>query len=203
MISLFAGFAMAVGSPAGHAQNYQPREINGVGDSARFPISIGIFERHRIFAYSAGLEDVSVGYNSAEPGYRSGSTIYFYPVYNRIGDAAANLELEFATVKAQISRYPGGRWVEDRATVKVHQDSGPVGGLSATYRFKAQFFGEERELFSELQLFVIGERFVKFRHTYPAEHREFLRLQIDNLMATLKWEDVDEEELIRALSHAL
>lgn len=195
--------ACATDTSTGYAPNDKPRELTVQSDSTRFPPSVGIFERHKVIAYRAGLKDVSIGYNSGDPQYRSGSTVYFYPVYDRIGDAAANLEHEFEAVKAQISRYPGGTWIEERALVQVKQPSGPISGLSATYRFRTWFFGAERDVYSELQLFMLGERFVKFRHTYPVEHEDFLRPEIDNFMTKLRWEDVDEEALALALGQTL
>ena len=185
------------------AQDQQIREIIGVGESLRFPRRVGIFDRGPVFAYAEGLQDVSIGYNSTEGADAAVSTIYIYPVYDRVGDAETTFNWEFDTTKAQIARYPGGSWEVRREAVDTLQPAGPIEGLSATYRFRTSFMGEIREVFSELHLFMLGDRFVKFRHTYPVELEDFIRPHLDDLMASLRWADVDEREMAISLGQEL
>ena len=177
-----------------------PREIEGVGDSVEFPREVGSFTRGKILAYATGLTDVSIGYNFRSGKNFAASTIYFYPVYHPGPTAAASLDREFETVKSHMDRFPSGCWVERRAPVQVGQASGPREGLTATYLYVAALRGEAVEVFTVLHLFLIGDHFVKFRHTYPVVSADLYRPDIDALMRTLKWEGIDESNIAAALS---
>lgn len=175
------------------------REITGVGESARFPQRVGIFQRERVLAYAEGFHDVSIGYRSTDARQPAVSTIYLYPAYTQLRDFETTQEWEFRFTKGQIARYPDGDWVWEREEVDVLQRSGQVEGISATYRFRTTFFGELREVQTELHLFLLGDRFVKFRHSYPAELEEEIEPHIDELMASLSWEDAEPKDVATSL----
>lgn len=183
--------------PAG--QNVTVLEINAVGDSIEFPLQVGTFRRGQVLAYASDLTDISIGYNSRAAKYPAASTVYFYPIRRPGATAAVSLEREFEAVKAAMARFPGGRWVERRATVQVEQASGLREGLTATYRYQARLSGEAVEVFTVLHLFLDNGRFVKFRHTYPVVSAALYRRDIDELMMTLKWEGIDDSNVAAAL----
>jgi len=176
------------------------RQLHIVGYSDNFPNVVGPFARTQIFAYGVGLEDISIGYNSTVGRQPSATTLYLYPVYDPQNDAAATLELEFQQVKSAMARSPNGRWIVRRAQAVVEQPSGPVDGLTATYRYTIDYQGQPVELLTVVHLFLEGDRFIKFRHTYPALDADFYRTVIEDLMSSLKWLGTTEQNVEARLS---
>ncbi len=202
--ALLLGLAvLGVNPVSAPAQAPQIREITGFGESDHFPLRNGIFRRTHILAYGTAMEDVSIGYNSTAGRFPAATTLYLYPVYNPQGGATATLAYEFEEVKTAIDRFPGGRWTAPREAVVVTQSTGPVAGLSATYRYQASFRGQPVELFTVLHLFLEGDRFVKFRHTYPVVDADLYRPAIDALMSRLKWTGVDANNIAARLGQPL
>lgn len=185
-----------------NSQNYQVREITAVGDSEYFPLRSGSFLRTRIFAYGAEMEDISIGYNSTVGEQPSATTVYFYPANRPQGNAVATLEFEFENVKKTMARHPGGQWEVRREQVVVEQPSGPVEGLTATYRYTTKYQGRSIELLTVLHLFLDDDRLIKFRHTYPASDADFYRALIENLMSELRWLGVNAQNVGARLGQA-
>lgn len=128
------------------------------GDSGfHFPARVGSFARFAGHQYDARGRDVSVGYNGDIP---SVVTVYVFPA----GDA--DLEAALVAQSADVlNAYPGAQVVE-RRRVQVSPDD--VSAESVSFAFSAMFQGKEQPLRSELVLARHGERFVKYRITYPA-----------------------------------
>jgi hypothetical protein len=128
------------------------------GDSGfHFPARVGSFARFTGHQYDAQGRDVSVGYNGDIP---SVVTVYVFP--------AGSEDLESALVAQSadvLNAYPGAQVVERRS---VQVSPADVNAELVSFAFSAVFQGKEQPLRSELVLARYGERFIKYRITYPA-----------------------------------
>lgn len=133
-----------------------PGELVHLDSGFAFPARIGSFARVTGFQYDRAGRDISIGYDGDIP---STVTVYVYPATSQ--DFESVLVAQSAQVLAS---YPGAR-VTGRRTVQV-----TPAGISAeavSFSFSAVFQGSEQALHSELVLARHGERFIKYRITYP------------------------------------
>jgi hypothetical protein len=133
-----------------------PGELVHRDSGFAFPARIGSFARYQGYQYDELGRDISVGYNGDIP---SVVTVYVFPS----GDA----DLESALVEQSadvLAAYPDAR-VTDRRTIQVTPEGVPAECVS--FAFSAIFHGKEQVLHSDLVLARHGERFIKYRITYP------------------------------------
>lgn len=133
-----------------------PGELIHADSGFAFPARLGSFARFQGHQYDDSGRDISVGYNGDIP---STVTVYVYPADGIDLDAA--LTTQSASV---LAAYPGAR-VTGRRTVQVTPEEIPA--VSVSFAFSAAFLGKEQPLHSELVLARFGDRFVKYRITYP------------------------------------
>jgi hypothetical protein len=127
------------------------------GDSGvHFPARIGSFSRFSGYQYDKRGRDISVGYNGDIP---SVVTVYVFP--------AEGQDIETALVEQSadvLTAYPDAQ-VVGRRTVQVTPEEIPAEAVSFT--FSTNFHGKQQPVHSELVLARHGERFIKYRITYP------------------------------------
>jgi hypothetical protein len=121
-----------------------------------FPPRIGTFLRSQAHQYDARGEDISVGYTGEIP---SAITVYVYPTAGR------TLEADLVSHSADlIKAYPGAT-ILSRRQVEVTPQG--VDAELVSFAFTSVFLGREQPLHAELVLARHGDRFVKYRITYP------------------------------------
>lgn len=134
-----------------------PGEIIHEDSGFTFPARIGSFARVSGFQYDASGRDISIGYDGDIP---SMVTVYVYPAGNH------DFESVLVSQSAQVLiAHPGAR-VTGRRT--VHVTPAGVSAEAVSFSFSGNFQGRQQPLHSELVLARHGERFVKYRITYPA-----------------------------------
>lgn len=133
-----------------------PGELIHNDSGFTFPARIGSFARFQGHQYDERGRDISVGYNGDIP---SMVTVHVYPAGNVDFDAAVTTQS--ASV---LAAYPGAR-VTGRRMVQVTPEEIPA--VAVSFEFSAAFNGKEQPLHSELVLARCGDRFVKYRITYP------------------------------------
>lgn len=152
--------ACATAPPGTNAQPFltgaTPGELIHKDSGIAFPARIGSFARFQGHQYDDGGRDISVGYNGDIP---SVVTVYVYP------SDGSDLESALTTQSASVlAAYPGAK-VVGRRTVQV--TPADISAESVSFAFSAPFLGKEQPLHSELVLARHGERFIKYRITYP------------------------------------
>lgn len=142
--------------PAPFKAGELPGELVHADSGFHFPARIGSFARVSGHQYDAAGRDVSVGYNGDIP---SVVTVYVFPAAGE--DIEAALVAQSADV---LAAYPGAQVVDRR---RVQVSPADVSAEAVSFRFSAMFQGKEQPLLSELVLARHGERFIKYRITYP------------------------------------
>lgn len=133
-----------------------PGELIHKDSGIAFPARIGSFARFQGHQYDDGGRDISVGYNGDIP---SVVTVYVYP------SDGTDMESALTTQSASVlAAYPGAK-VVGRRTVRV--TPADISAESVSFAFSAPFLGKEQQLHSELVLARHGDRFIKYRITYP------------------------------------
>lgn len=134
-----------------------PGELVHKDSGFAFPSRIGSFLRVTGHQYDAQGRDISVGYNGDIPVV---VTVYVYPA------GTQSLEADLLEQSAMVLGAHPGATVTGRGTVHVTPDE--LDAESVAFSFSADFYGKNQPLHSELVLARHGERFVKYRITYPA-----------------------------------
>jgi hypothetical protein len=134
----------------------EPGELIHKDSGFAFPARIGSFARFQGYQYDHRGRDISVGYNGDIP---SVVTVYVFPTEGK--DLEAALTSQSAGV---LAAYPDAKVLE-RKTVHVTPED--ISAESVSFAFSAEFAGKEQALHSELVLARVGDRFVKYRITYP------------------------------------
>jgi hypothetical protein len=162
LAGISAGLLLAAcATPLPPAQPFRagasPGELIHKDSGFSFPARVGTFARFQGHQYDSQGRDISVGYNGDIP---SVVTIYVYPSEgNDLEDALTSQSADV------LAAYPGAK-VVGRRTVGV--TPADISAESVTFAFSAMFFGKQQPLHSELVLARHGDRFIKYRITYPA-----------------------------------
>ena len=155
---LLAGCATR--GPAPEPAPFRPGDVPGElvhADSGfAFPARIGSFARFQGHQYDKDGRDISVGYTGDIP---SLVTVYVFPA----GDTDLESALTAQSV-AVLRAYPGAK-VTGRRRVQVTPEAIPA--VAVSFQFSADFQGREQALHSELVLAQRGDRYIKYRITYP------------------------------------
>ena len=145
----------------------------------RFPARLGVFVRGDTQQYDEAGQDLSVTY---EAGVLIVATIYEYPTGGK------TVWTEFADRKDEIkSVHKDARLLhEGEVTIhpghKARRGSKAVFAISQGYHY--QFPGPYR---SDLLVFGRGNRFIEYRFSYPAAHRERAEIEIAKFIDALAW----------------
>ena len=150
-----------------------------------YPRVLGSFYRTDITRYDATGENASVGYNYFE---ETGDTLiaftaYVYPAANESLDDA----LKSATNDVKSERR--GVKVLGTTPAKTQQAGQTYEGRKTTFQYEDKFGGrgEKQKLMSELYLFKKGDRFVKYRVTYPAAAAAQAQQRLAGFLSAFPW----------------
>ena len=172
-----------------------PAELSGVGDSPSFPLQVGPFRRGDITVYAPDFADFSISYNLNEPDRKAAVTVYMTAVDFVAREGLDTEESYFAASKAGVlGAHPKAHLLEE-SRVEVAQDVGTLAGVRAVYSFEAVFAGRKQEVQSELYVFRHGDRFIKFRQTYPVRYAPAVTNELRRLMTLLQWSNVEYRPL--------
>lgn len=153
-----------------------PGEIIHPDSGFHFPARIGSFARVAGHQYDAQGRDISVGYNGDIPAV---VTVYVFPAGGQ--DLQAALVDQSADV---LTAYPDAQ-VVDRRTVQV--TPGEISAESVSFAFSAMFHGRQQPVHSELVLAQHGERFVKYRITYPVDLADLAAEDSSKFLQHFSW----------------
>lgn len=154
----------------------QPGELIHRDSGFHFPARIGSFARFTGYQYDAEGRDISVGYNGDIP---SVVTVYVFP--------AGDEDLETALVQQSadvLIAYPGAQ-VTGRRKVQVTPEG--IEAEAVSFSFSTMFHGTRQPVHSELVLARYGDRFVKYRITYPQEIADIAGEDSDKFLRHFDW----------------
>lgn len=153
---LLAACASTPAPPQPFIAGESPGELIHEDSGIHFPARIGSFARFTGHQYDAQGRDISVGYNGDIP---SVVTVYVFPT------GGQNIESALVAQSADVlTAYPDAR-VTERRTVQV--TPGEIPAEAVSFSFSAMFYGKQQTVHSELVLARHGDRFIKYRITYP------------------------------------
>ncbi|HEX8372591.1 MAG TPA: hypothetical protein VF585_07415 [Chthoniobacterales bacterium] len=141
-----------------------------------FPPHVGAFARVDATQYDTTGQDVSVGYNS---GVLIAATVYVYPAGGR------SLETEFASRRAEILASHSGASAIGQRTITVTPRR--ISARVASFSYAGIFARTRQQLGSELVLALHGDKFVKYRFTYPASHADRASAEINQFTRSFSW----------------
>ena len=170
-----AWIALSLAPAAAQQRIDRPGTVDHPSAGAHFPEQVGLFRRSSVVQYDPAGTDVSASYELSHGGDRLVVTVYVYPAAHleagpaRSGDAAraTACRREIASVGQVIEtqpQYHGARQLEEGAAPVVSDVAGAL-SLRTVHSFTASFFGSEREVRSETDLYCfVGDRWlVKYR----------------------------------------
>jgi len=148
-----------------------------------FPPRVGSFERAQIVEYDSYGMDVGVGYN--DPKESIAMTVYVYPISQNAPNDTLNRH--FIICKGIVLAQHAGALLVVDDPVQIAPAGIQHTGLRAAFTYTDKFEHKRQPLRSELYLFTHGQRFVKYRVTYPAGRQAEAELAIRELMTQLAW----------------
>ena len=149
----------------------------------RFPPRIGSFEREQVTEYDRQGQDVGVGYNDVSRGVAI--TVFVYPIPQRPPNDT--LSGHFTTCKAEVlGRHSGAQLVSEEAA-QIFPAGVQHSGQHATFTYTEIFAHQRQALRSELYLFTHGQRFIKYRTTYPVGQQAIAESAIRTFIDELAW----------------
>jgi len=172
--------------PSGRPRTIQVRQTElytNAPSRFAFPPRVAGFERREVTYYDGIGQDIGVSYAHFDP--RILVTAFVYPVFRQPPDDT--LAGHFSTCKAQVLRAHSGAQTETEQGVEISPGGVQHGGRHAAFTYADMFAERLQPLRSELFLFTHGERFIKYRVTYPADQRERVQQAIRAFTSELAW----------------
>lgn len=165
-------FAIVILLPPGNAIAKETRQR--VTDTrAIFPSRIGLFARR------GKIESDKAGDPLAH--YWAGSLVLASAYYYRT--SGHTLEREYSDCKDQVKIFsPNARLISD-STFSISARR----GRRAVFTVKKGALASGGPSKSLLLIFAVGDRFLKFRITYPVAHAERAEKEIDNFLRSFPW----------------
>ena len=145
----------------------------------RFPARVGVFVRAGGKQYDAAGQDLSVKYKAGEMII---GDVYEYP------RAGKDLRTEFADRKDEVRlAHSDGRLLRE-GPVMIHPGGVARRGWKAVFAISEGYhYSFPPPYQSELLVFERGSRFIEYRFTYSAGHRERAEREIENFLDGLAW----------------
>jgi hypothetical protein len=167
--------------------NANPRDITGELGSTMWPPRIAGFSRGQALLYGSG--DMSVAYGLLAPDPRAVATVYLVWRDEGSAEAAAlpSLQDYYEAGKRMIEQFHAGAQLVEEAPVSVWQTNGRVSGQKAVYALATMFGDRQQYVYTELYVFRIPGRLIKFRYTYPVAEQKPAQAAFLQLMETLDW----------------
>jgi hypothetical protein len=170
---------VACPGPTAKRQQY-PAEMTGVGDTTTFPLAAAGYRRGKMFIYRPDKLDFSVAYDAYDPSFQNATTFFFYA-------EASEGELQFEREQQQIARAHPGASLLQATTTTFEKNGRTYSGRVAQYRFNAVFAGQQQDVFSELILIKLPDRYVKVRSTAPISQGPIAQINVRKLMEAVNW----------------
>lgn len=159
-----------------------PRDIEDL-DDVNFPVEIAGFRRSKAIAYASDMADFSVSYELDEPDLQVRSSIYLYKrkLY------APTLEKQFRMEEHGVRQYYSRTTLILEDTIAVWKKGEQYQARRAAFKFTSDLFGSSQALYSELFVWVVGERYVKMRTTTPYRMRQAVEARRTALLDGINW----------------
>jgi hypothetical protein len=166
-------------APGGFAGGSGGSDLVARSTGFRFPKRAGLFVRGDNQQYDEAGQDLSVTYQA---GVLIVATIYEYPTGGK------TLDMEFADRKDEIkSVHKDARLLRDEE-VTIHPGRKARRGRKAVFVLQEGFaYHSEQPYQSDLLIFERRNRFVAYRFSYPAAHRERAEIEIAKFIDALTW----------------
>lgn len=160
-----------------------PRDIEDFDDDVNFPIEIAGFRRSKAIEYASDMADFSVSYELDEPDLRVRSSIYLYKrkLY------APTLEKQFRMEEHAVRQYQSRTTLILEDTITVWKNGQQYQARRAAFKFTSDLFGSSQAVYSELFVWVVGDRYVKVRTTTPYRMREGIEARRIALLEGINW----------------
>ena len=145
----------------------------------RFPARIGVFVRAGGHQYDAAGQDLSVKYQA---GAVIVADIYDYPTGGK------TLGAEFANRKDEIKSYHADARLLREEAVTIHSGGKARHGRKAVFAVSQGYhYSFPPPYQSDLLVFQRGNRFLEYRFSYSAAHREAAESEIAKFVDALAW----------------
>ena len=163
------------------AQRQQyPVELTSIRDTKTFPVIAAGYGRGKMVIYQPDRLNFSVAYDAIEPNHKNSVTIFFYA-------ETAAMELQFEREKKQITGAHEGTTLLHENTVSFNKNGSSFSGYVAQYRYNGVFAQQQQELFSELILIKLSDRYVKVRSTTPSSQASIAQTNTRKLLDVINW----------------
>ena len=176
-LALLAGYAAAQDKKPAFTQASEDAPMVHVLSGFSFPARIGSFQRDSSFVYNEAGDDVSVGYH--ENAARIVATLYVYPTHG------STLAKELAMRENEVSQVHPDAQLISSGNVAVTPKQNKA--LFASFTFVADFAGTQQKLLSDLVVAQMGDWFVEYRMSYPAESGDMAQPKLKLLLQTFAW----------------
>lgn len=153
------------------------------GEFPAFPPQAAGFSRERVLAYAPGTENISVGYNLLQPEAQIAATLYQYAAARQ----APTLERQFVEEKANIERVYQGATKDSEQVLTLRKGERQFQAMQAGYRYTALFMQQRQEVYSELIVWKVDDRYVKLRSTTKYGQRAVAALKNRELLDAIDW----------------
>ena len=148
-----------------------------------FPPRIGSFEREQVTEFDRQGQDVGVGYNDL--GHGIAVTVYVYPIPPRAPDDT--LSGHFTSCKAEVLGRHSGAWLVSENAAQISPAGVRRSGQHAIFSYTEIFAHQRQPVLSEIYLFTKGQRFIKYRATYPVGQQAIAQPAIRSFIDELAW----------------
>jgi hypothetical protein len=142
-----------------------------------FPSRVGLFVRHGPIKFDEGGNP----YASYWAGELILADVFYYRTYRH------TLEREYSDCKDYVKIVsPNARLISDSA-ISISPGGHAHSGRRAVFTVQKGRLANRGPAKSQLLIFQLGDRFVKYRITYPLAHAERAEKEIDNFLRSFPW----------------
>ena len=165
--------------PGGFAGGTGQNDLVIQSSGFRFPARVNVFVRGGGRQYDAAGRDLSVKYKAGEMII---ADVYEYP------RGGKNLATEFADRKDEIRLAHSGARLLREGPVTIHPGGKTVSGWKAVFAVREGYhYSFPPPYQSDLLVFQRGTRFIEYRFSYSAGHRERAESEIASFIDRLAW----------------
>ena len=161
------------------SQRY-PMEIAAPGAPSDFPLQVGGYIRGKALSYAPGDQNVSVAYNHDDPVLQNAITLYFYP------SPVSATELYEAEKQLVLNRHRNGALVQE-SVLALEKNGVSYTARNAVFSYREDFAGRRQDLFSQLILVELPDRFFKVRSSAPVDQAALAENSTIFLVNSVNW----------------
>lgn len=179
LLLVLSACATVTPPPGGFAGGTGQNDLVIQRSGFRFPARIGVFVRQGGHQYDAAGQDLSVKYKAGE---LIMADVYEYP------SGGKNLTTEFADRKNEISMAHSDARLLREGKVTIHPGGKARTGWKAIFAISQGYhYSFPPPYQSDLLVFLRGARFIEYRFSYSAGHRERAESEIKKFIDSLAW----------------